>query len=604
MSHSWSLLQRPRQLLLLLTAGTAGVILASVMVAKKNKKKSPKPEVSSAKQNNLKEEEQVLVVKNNEQKTVEVLETKPNNSNQPDDPAEAKPDVVQSPPDTICEISSEKVIEVEVTNEDKCDAVLENEEVVEEQGEEVIKEDEEAQNKSWSDLIDEEKQQPPSHEDHIIKDANNVTDQMKTLNFVEVQAQETASTSTAAAEVTVRRDSGLESPYDESETVLLTDETKNRVASPSASSEDSLKNHKIRTDSGCSYGTAGSDDAILKSKVTGNSDSGNGSTEADDGYLYAYHFSCPGHLCGKLIGPQGSVVKELRNATNCDLKLFPAKYESRNQRYDAKSRKEPQVCILEGTRTAIERILLLIREKFPLEHYPELTLDQTNSPDPNDALSANKIEPGTFLQMETGNVSNVYVSAIVSGGQIYIQRPENPTFEALHRLECCMSQVYETLQNRVPIVHREVIDVGLVCVAKVDDRYYRLQITAFEASEDSCEVKFLDYGGYGTFYVSDLKQIRSDFLTLPFQAIECYLANVIPPNGNDWPFESAIHLEQLTSNQVISCRVIGQAEDNVPIVQLYTATFNQEKGQLESILVNKELVERGGALWVEHSVAA
>ena len=158
MSHSWSLLQRPRQLLLLLTAGTAGVILASVMVAKKNKKKSPKPEVSSAKQNNLKEEEQVLVVKNNEQKTVEVLETKPNNSNQPDDPAEAnKPDVVQSPPDTICEISSEKVIEVEVTNEDKCDAVLENEEIVEEQEQEVIKEEEEAQNKSWSDLIDEEK---------------------------------------------------------------------------------------------------------------------------------------------------------------------------------------------------------------------------------------------------------------------------------------------------------------------------------------------------------------------------------------------------------------------------------------------------------------
>jgi len=331
MSHSWSLLQRPRQLLLLLTAGTAGVILASVMVAKKNKKKSPKPEVSSAKQNNLKEEE--VLVKNNEQKTVEVLETKANNSNQSDDPAEAKPDVVQSP-DTICEISSEKVIDVEVTKqEDKCDAVLENEEVIEEQVEEdkVIKEEEgkeeeeekEAQNKSWSDLIDEEKQQPP-HEGQSIKDANNVTDQMKSLNFVEVQAQETASTSTAAAEVTVRRDSGLESPYDESETVLLTDETKNRVASPSASSEDSLKNHKIRTDSGCSYGTAGSDDAILKSKVTGNSDSGNGSTEADDGYLYAYHFSCPGHLCGKLIGPQGSVVKELRNATNCDLKLFPA----------------------------------------------------------------------------------------------------------------------------------------------------------------------------------------------------------------------------------------------------------------------------------------
>ena len=187
-----------------------------------------------------------------------------------------------------------------------------------------------------------QQEQPSPHEGNSTEDANNVTDQMKSLNLVEDQVQETVSTS--AAEVTVRRDSGLGSPCDESETVLLTDETKNRVASPSASSEHSLKNHKIRTDSGCSYGTAGSDDAILKSKVTGNSDSGNGSTEADDGYLYAYHFSCPGHLCGKLIGPQGSVVKELRSATNCDLKLFPAKYESRNHsRYDAKSRKEPQV---------------------------------------------------------------------------------------------------------------------------------------------------------------------------------------------------------------------------------------------------------------------
>ena len=49
------------------------------------------------------------------------------------------------------------------------------------------------------------------------------------------------------------------------------------------------------------------------------------------------------------------------------------------------------------------------------------------------------------------------------------------------------------------------------------------------------------------------------------------------------------NVKRMISFQVISCRVIGQAEDNVPIVQLYTATFNQEKGQLESILVNKEV---------------
>ena len=40
------------------------------------------------------------------------------------------------------------------------------------------------------------------------------------------------------------------------------------------------------------------------------------------------------------------------------------------------------------------------------------------------------------------------------------------------------------------------------------------------------------------------------------------------------------------------------------LVQLYTTTFNNDTGDLQTLLVNKELVERGGALWVEHSVIA
>ena len=70
-----------------------------------------------------------------------------------------------------------------------------------------------------------------------------------------------------------------------------------------------------------------------------------------------------------------------------------------------------------------------------------------------------------------------------------------------------------------PTVDREVIDVSLACIAKLEDKYYRLQIVSYDITEDCCEVKFLDYGGFGTFQVSDLLQIRSDFLTLPFQVI-------------------------------------------------------------------------------------
>lgn len=45
------------------------------------------------------------------------------------------------------------------------------------------------------------------------------------------------------------------------------------------------------------------------------------------------------------------------------------------------------------------------------------------------------------------------------------------------------------------------------------------------------EVKFVDYGGYARAPISSLRQIRYDFMTLPFQASECYLANVKPIDG-------------------------------------------------------------------------
>lgn len=123
-------------------------------------------------------------------------------------------------------------------------------------------------------------------------------------------------------------------------------------------------------------------------------------------------------------------------------------------------------------------------------------------------------------------------------------------------------------------------------------------------------VRFVDYGGYFIFAPSDLKQIRSDFLALPFQALEVYLGNVIPPDQKDWPVESALVLEELVSNQIISGRMLGVTEEFIPIVHLYgwvnvdsqVTTDNQQNQQPR--LLNRELVDRGVALWTEHMIAS
>ena len=43
------------------------------------------------------------------------------------------------------------------------------------------------------------------------------------------------------------------------------------------------------------------------------------------------------------------------------------------------------------------------------------------------------------------------------------------------------------------------------------------------------------------------------------------------------------------------------SEDSIPIVQLYITYTDENSGELETRLVNKELVDRGAAQWVEHS---
>jgi len=371
-----------------------------------------------------------------------------------------------------------------------------------------------------------------------------------------------------------------------------------RVTSPS-SSEDSIL-RKNRNDSGCSYEAENPNSVNKKIGGSGHStDSGHGSTDIEEGMIFAYHFMIPSHLCGILIGAKGVNVKQLRAATKCEISLMTSNYEGRTKtkKYDT----EPQICILQGTRSGIERCLELIQEKLPLHEHPDLSLKQINEPTSESDLLHNQIKEGLLVTLPAGQLANAIMTAIVSTAHFFIQLPDSQTFHHLARLEECMFYVYERMQERVPKVPRDTIDVGLVCVSKLEDKYYRIQVVSYDISNDRCEVKFLDYGGYDNIDVSELWQIRQDFLNLPFQAVECYLSNVIPPPASDdWPFESIVHLEELTRGKNLSCREIGMSEDSIPIVQLYITYTDENSGELETRLVNKELVDRG-AQWVEHS---
>jgi len=314
----------------------------------------------------------------------------------------------------------------------------------------------------------------------------------------------------------------------------------------------------------------------------------------EDNQLLAYHFHIPDFLCGKLIGEKGRFINKLKEDCKCNVILKETNLKKKAPPRRRKDREygdgSLKVCCLEGTRANIDRCLDLLRERF--RGNEEVSLEQVNG---NKEKSGNlNLHGGSVsLNLAEGIMHEVFVSSIISGGHVFIQQPCHPTFFALERLDSCLSRCYSGFDcPSLPLP----ISLNTICVAEVEGCHYRVQVTAQEteeAEEHVVQIKFLDHGGYDTIPVNKLKQIRTDFLTLPFQAIECYLANVCP---NDEENVSALVLEEMVRGQVVQARMIGTNEQGVPMVHLYRHTNGQ------TVMINRELVDRNCAEWLDTTI--
>ncbi|XP_040568703.1 A-kinase anchor protein 1, mitochondrial [Lepeophtheirus salmonis] len=355
------------------------------------------------------------------------------------------------------------------------------------------------------------------------------------------------------------------------------------------------------------------------------SDSGRGSevdgdipppSSSDD--FFAYHFYVPSRHCGRFIGSKGSNIKTLKTLSKCRIvlkDLYESATESSSSTKTLRNKKPnplanpPQLCIIEGRRSAIEKCIGLIQSKFSLAN--DFTMEQVNLP--GNSFWSNRCSPGLSLASEM--TDNVSVCAIVSPAHVFVQLPSHPSYASLEQLNSCMSKCYEQLDT--PTLLRP-IEPGVICVARTtpEHDWWRVQVVSYDENMDICDIKFLDYGGFLTVHASQLRQIRTDYLSLPFQAIEVYLANLIPPKPQfEWPLDSGSQMEDILFYKDVKVNLLGVAEDGIPLVHLYTSesssnntddgkeedvnVTNEEDKDDKEINMNRELVERGIASWVE-----
>ncbi|VBB26430.1 unnamed protein product [Acanthocheilonema viteae] len=296
-----------------------------------------------------------------------------------------------------------------------------------------------------------------------------------------------------------------------------------------------------------------------------------------------YEFEIPNTLVGLIIGIKGKTIKELCVRTGVRMIIrshhTPGKIETH------------QICAVEGSRENINRCLRMMRRRFPTARFPELNLRPVLPPPfPGPPAALYGTRP-VQLTLPEGERCRVICSATIDVGHFFLQQPQHPTFNALQRLDYYMLGVYMQLAG-VPDLPRPV-DVDKLCVAPAFDGWYRAVTLDYYQEEDEVMVRYVDYGGYGRLPRSDLRQIRTDFMTLPFQATECYLAHVMPADGTTkWSDEARELFQMLTQGRTLECYVVGyHIEDSRPFVEIFATDKNNRVDRIDSALLDANLAK-------------
>ncbi|XP_051253888.1 A kinase (PRKA) anchor protein 1b [Dicentrarchus labrax] len=292
--------------------------------------------------------------------------------------------------------------------------------------------------------------------------------------------------------------------------------------------------------------------------------------------LIIWEIEVPKHLVGRLIGKQGRYVSFLKQNSGAKIYISTLPYTQ-----------EFQICHIEGTQQQVDKALSLIGKKFK-----DLDLTNLYAPPPP-PLTLPSLPMTSWLLLPSGVTVEVIVVNIVSAGHVFVQQHTHPTYHALRSLDQQMFLCYS--QPGTPALPSPA-EVGVICAAPaVEGAWWRAQVITFYKETNEVEIRYVDYGGYDRVKIDSLRQIRSDFVTLPFQGAEVLLDNIAPLPGEDrFSAEATSAMEEMTRGVALLAQVSNYDNNTgLPLVHLWNMVGD------EVISVNRTLVERGLGVWVD-----
>ena len=162
--------------------------------------------------------------------------------------------------------------------------------------------------------------------------------------------------------------------------------------------------------------------------------------------------------------------------------------------------------------------------------------------------------------------------------------------ELLNRLNEFYSKV------RADELSLKTYTAGQTCCARFseDTNWYRgvIKDDSLVKSQRKALIQFLDFGNSELLDLSEIKELKAEYVPLPALALKCALAGVRPPKGHsNFPPESIEKFESLTIDKHLIGLVTAIDEDSKMCLILYDTTNGSEE-----VTIGQEMVTSGHAM--------
>jgi len=288
-------------------------------------------------------------------------------------------------------------------------------------------------------------------------------------------------------------------------------------------------------------------------------------TLADQPCTERVELRVPTLAVGQIIGRGGETIRRIQTMSRCKVDVSRKQEDDGTTKVSLRGTKE-QVAQAERmlNETLAEALALKSRIKASVEARsprlrrkdvgenttPTLFLTAENGLNESGSSEVKSVEKLDQSMGEKG--LGVFVSAISDPGKFYVQKVGAKSIE-LDKLVQDMTDYYKDAANRDK--HRLQVDEitqgdVVVTLWPGDDKWYRAKVVEVVKNEYDQSVKvdldFVDFGDCEKKSLDEVFDLRTDFLKLSFQAIECTLAGVkSAADDGKWSSEASDVFERL-----------------------------------------------------------